>query len=113
MAIEDYYHTLTCLRYDYMAVDKYGDSQPTSAGSYQFPGLIGKPNSTTAISAAQRNVTIDARLYTLSKVPIRVFDVIIDSDGKRYTVASEPRDAARRGHHIEADLTLNSGGGTT
>lgn len=109
MAIEDYYHAIKGAHIVH-GVDEYGDTVERESEPYEFAGYIGKPSSKTALVMAQRNITIDGRLYAPIDAPVRAFDVITDDNGQRYTVASEPRDAARRGHHIEADLTLLVGG---
>jgi hypothetical protein len=42
---------------------------------------------------------------------IKAYDVIQDAEsGYRFQVVSEPRNAAKRGHHIEADLMRWRGG---
>jgi hypothetical protein len=110
VAIEDYYIPLT-VSSTAQAVDEYGDAVTTYGKPREFMGYVGKPNSGQAVAAAQRGVRIDGRLYAPVDAGIKAFDVVHDAaSGQRFQVVSEPRDAARRGHHVEADLLMLRGG---
>lgn len=110
MAIEDYYQPLTVCS-TAQAADEYGDAVTTYGEPREFMGYVGKPSSSQEVKAAQRGIRIDGRLYAPLGAGIKAFDVIQDAEsGCRFQVVSEPRDAARRGHHVEADLKLMKGG---
>lgn len=103
MAIEDYYHDLT-VRSVTREVDAYGDNTLKLGEARTVRGYIGKPSSKQVERAAQQGIDVTGRLYAPPAAGIARYDVITDDDGASYQVQSAPRDAARRGHHIEADL---------
>lgn len=110
MALEDYYYPLR-VSGTAQAVDEYGDPATSYGEPREVMGYIGQPSSGQEAKAAQRGIRIDGRLYAPLGASIQAFDVIHDTaSGHRFQVVSEPRDAARRGHHIEADLKLLRGG---
>jgi hypothetical protein len=110
MAIEDYYRPLTA-HMTTQTVDKFGDTVTTLSAGVEFMGHIGKPSSAAAERMAKRGVFVTGRLYAPVFSPVDEFFVIVEKDtGAAFQVVSEPRDAARRGHHIEADLTEWRGG---
>lgn len=110
MALDDYYYPLF-VSSAAQAVDEYGDAVTAYGDAREVVGYIGKPSSAAEIKAAQRGIRIDGRLYAPLDADIKAFDVIRDTaTGFWFQVVSEPRDAARRGHHIEADLKLLRGG---
>lgn len=110
MAIEDYYYPLM-VSSTAQAVDEYGSAVTSYGEPREVLGYIGKPSSRQEIVAAQRGVSIDGRLYAPADAGIQAFDVIQDTaSGYRFQVVSDPRDVARRGHHIEADLMRMRGG---
>lgn len=105
MAIDDYYRPLAVQR-TAQAVDAYGAPATVPDGKpFVIRGHIGQPSSQQIERAAQRGVEVVGRLYTSVDAGVQPFDVVQDDDGRAYQVASQPRDAARRGHHVEADLT--------
>lgn len=105
MAIEDYYHDLT-VQGTAQGVDEYGSPATVPAGEPRtVRGYIGEPSSKQQQRAAQRGIDVAGRLYAPLGAAVAPFDVITDDNGRSYQVASQPRDAARRGHHVEADLT--------
>jgi hypothetical protein len=108
MALEDYYYPLKVCS-TAQGVDAYGDAVTSYGKPREFLGYIGKPSSAAETKAAQRGIRIDGRLYAPPDAGIKAFDIIQDG-GSSYQVVSEPRDAARRGHHVEADLKLLRGG---
>lgn len=104
MAIEDYYSVLFVCSTT-QNVDEYGDANTTYSAEREIMGYVGKPSSAQAHFAAQRGITIDGRLYAPVSAEVKPFDIIRDpASGQRWQVVSEPRDAAMRGHHVEADL---------
>ena len=103
MAIEDYYHEISVQK-NTSSVDAYGDTTHELGEKRSVMGYIGRPNMSEAKLAAQMGVQIVGRLYTTLEAGIKAFDVITDDDGTVFQVKSAPRDAARRGHHVEADL---------
>lgn len=110
MAIEDFYYPLFVSGAE-QAVDEYGDAVTAYGEPREILGYIGKPSSATEAKAAQRGIRIDGRLYAPPDAGIKAFDVIHDTaSGFWFQVVSEPRDAARRGHHVEADLKRLRGG---
>lgn len=112
MAIEDYYRPLQA-RELIQAVDDYGDAAAIIGLSepVDFVGHIGKPNSAAVQRMAQRGIDVTGRLYAAPDAPVSEFSVIVEPNtGAAFQVVSEPRDAALRGHHIEADLTEWRGG---
>lgn len=110
MALDDYYYPLF-VSSPAQAVDEYGDAVTAYGDAREVTGYIGKPSSAAEIKAAQRGIRIDGRLYAPPDAGIKAFDVVRDTaSGFWFQVVSEPRDAARRGHHIEADLKLLRGG---
>lgn len=110
MAIEDYYYPLSVTS-TAQAVDEYGDAVTTYGDPREIMGYVGKPRSSQAVMAAQRGISLDGRLYAPLDAGVKAFDVIQDTaSGYRFQVVSEPRDVARRGHHVEADLTRIKGG---
>lgn len=110
MAIENFYHEITGV-HTAQEVDAYGDNVTTEGAPFVFMGYIGKPSSRQAIIMEQRGIAIDGRLYAPVDAGIMPFDVLTDDTGERYQVVSQPRDVARRGHHVEADLLRIAGGG--
>lgn len=108
MAIEDYYHTITGTHTS-VEVDPFGDTVTTEGTPYTFAGYIGKPSSKQAELMAQRGIDIDGRLYAPINAGVAAYDILTDDTGQRYQVVSEPRDVARRGHHVEAALMLLRG----
>lgn len=109
MALEDYYYPLFVSGME-QAVDAYGDAVTAYGEPREILGYIGKPSSAVAMRAAQRGADVDGRLYAPVDAGVKAFDVIRDSvSGHRFQVVSEPRDAGRRGHHVEADLKLLRG----
>lgn len=105
MAIEDYYHELT-VQPTKQAVDDYGSVSTVRDGEPRaVMGYIGEPSSSQQQRAAQRGVDVSGRLYAPLDAGIGAFDVVTDDNGACYQVTGKPRDAARRGHHVEADLT--------
>lgn len=110
MAIEDYYYPLF-VSSTAQAVDEYGDVTTAYGDPREIMGYVGKPSSSQAIQASQRGIRIDGKLYAPADAGVRAFDVIQDTEsGYRFQIVSEPRDAAKRGHHVEADLTRLRGG---
>lgn len=110
MALEDFYYPLL-VSSTAQAVDEYGDAATSYGEPREVMGYIGKPSSAVEVKAAQRGIRIDGRLYAPLDAGIKAFDVIHDTaSGHRFQVVSEPRDAARRGHHVEADLKRLRGG---
>ena len=110
MALDDYYYPLF-VSSPAQSVDEYGDAVTAYGDAREVMGYIGKPSSAVEIKAAQRGIRIDGRLYAQLDAGIKAFDVIRDTaTGFWFQVVSEPRDAARRGHHIEADLKRLRGG---
>ena len=103
MAIENYYHTLK-VQSQSGSVDEYGDAQQALSAARDVMGYIGRPSTRAAQLAAQMGIEVIGRLYTAPDAGIKAFDVITDDDGTAYQVRSAPRDVARRGHHVEADL---------
>lgn len=109
MAIDDYYNPLL-VSHTGKAVDAYGDSVTTYSEPVTVLGYIGKPSSSQVVAMGQRGVQVDGRLYAPVDAGIRAFDEITDTKGRTWQVVSEPRDAAERGHHIEADVKRLQGG---
>lgn len=109
MAIEDYYKPLT-LQHAAQAVDAYGDSVTEYGAPVAVLGYIGKPSSKQAVTLGQRGIDVDGRLYAPVSAGVKAFDAITDGAGRVWEVVSEPRDAADRGHHVEADLRRVRGG---
>lgn len=110
MAIEDYYSSLIVCS-TRQTVDAYGDAVTEYGQQREILGYIGKPSSRSEALAAQRGISIDGRLYAPVNAGIKAYDVIQDAEsGFRFQVVSEPRNAAKRGHHIEADLVRWRGG---
>lgn len=103
MAIEDYYITLERVPVS-RSVDAFGDSAPALGEPVPFVGYIGKPSSAAVERMGQRGVYATGRIYAPCDSGVAVWDVIRDG-GKAWQVVTEPRDVARRGHHVEADLT--------
>lgn len=111
MAITDYYGPLL-VRTDAQREDAYGDAETVKGEPREMRGYIGRPSSRQAFHAAKRGVSVDGRLYAPADSGVKAFDVITEEgSGAEWQVVSEPRDAANRGHHIEADLMLLRGGG--
>lgn len=108
--IEDYYRPL--IAHDTaQTVDRFGDSVTALSAGVEFMGHIGKPSSAAVERMGQRGVYVTGRLYAPLSAPVGEFSVIVEKDtGAAFQVVSEPRDAARRGHHIECDLTEWRGG---
>lgn len=109
MAIEDYYRPLL-VSHTGKALDAYGDNVTTYSEPRTVPGYIGKPSSKQVVAMGQRGVQVDGRLYAPVEAGVKPFDVITDTQGRMWQVVSDPRDAAGRGHHIEADLKRMLGG---
>lgn len=109
MAIEDYYKPLL-VSHTGKALDAYGDAVTTYGEPFTVLGYIGKPSSKQVVAMGQRGVTVDGRLYAPANAGVKEFDTIADAQGRAWQVVSEPRDAAERGHHIEADVKRMQGG---
>lgn len=109
MAIEDYYSTLTA-SHTGKEQDVYGDNVTTYGQPFNILGYIGKPSSKQAVVMGQRGIDVDGRLYAPVDAGVKAFDVITDAQGQAWQVVSDPRDAAKRGHHIEADVKRLRGG---
>lgn len=110
MAIQDYYRPLQA-RDLTQSVDDYGDVVFSLSEPVDFVGHIGKPSSSAAQRMAQRGIDVTGRLYAAPDAPVSEFSVIVEPNtGAAFQVVSEPRDAALRGHHIEADLVEWRGG---
>ena len=109
MAIERYYSPLTAHRRA-QGVDEYGGPCTTLGPGVEFRGHIGRPSSAAAVRMAQKGVDVTGRLYAPVGAPVNELDVITTPKGEAFQVVSEPRDAAGRGHHVEADLTEWRGG---
>lgn len=110
MAIEDYYRPLRAYE-TVQSVDQFGDVVSEFGSGVEFSGYVGKPSSAAVERMAQRGVYVIGRLYAPADAPVREFSVIVEPDtGAAFQVVSEPRDAARRGHHVECDLTEWRGG---
>lgn len=110
MAIQDYYTDLQAYQVT-QGADEYGDTVTTFGEPVSFSGYIGKPSSAAVSRMAQRNIVVTGRLYMPTGAPVSEFSVIVEpGTGSAFQVVSEPRDAARRGHHLEADLIEWRGG---
>lgn len=110
MAIEDYYRSLEAHE-TAQNVDQFGDAVTALSAGVGFLGHIGKPSSAAVERMGQRGVYVTGRLYMPLDAPVKEFSVIVEPDtGAAFQVVSEPRDAARRGHHLECDLTEWRGG---
>ena len=110
MAIEDYYNSLL-VSSTLQNADEYGDAVTEYEAQREVMGYVGRPSSRSEALAAQRGINIDGKLYAPIDAAIKAYDVITDTvSGYRFQVVSEPRDAAKRGHHIEADLMRLRGG---
>lgn len=109
MAIEDYYSRLYVMHTS-KAQDAYGDAVTAYGKPFAIMGYIGKPSSKQAVVMGQRGISVDGRLYAPVDAGVKAFDVITDAQGREWQVVSEPRDAAMRGHHIEADVKRLQGG---
>lgn len=103
MAIEDYYGPLT-VSTSQQVEDGYGGVDLVDGKPRSIVGYIGRPNSQQAIALGKRGIQVDGRLYAPLEAGVKAFDVIREPSGERWQVVSEPRDAARRGHHVEADV---------
>ena len=110
VAIEDYYKPLTVTN-TAQIVDEFGDAVTVYGEPREIMGYVGKPSSGQDYKAAQRGIRIDGRLYAPADAGVTTFDIIQEAaSGQRFQVVSNPRDAAGRGHHVEADLRLLKGG---
>lgn len=110
MAIERYYTDLTAHKRT-QRVDEYGSPETVLGPGVAFRGHIGKPSSAAAVRMAQKGMDVTGRLYAPVGAPVSELDVVVEkATGAAFQVVSEPRDAARRGHHVEADLTEWRGG---
>lgn len=109
MAIEDWYGPLT-VRHTLKQVDEYGDTTTKYSEPFMAMGYIGRPSSVQASIMGQRGIDVDGRLYAPVGAGFSEFDEIAGEDGSAWQVVSEPRDAGRRGHHVEADLRRLRGG---
>lgn len=103
MAIEDYYGPLT-VSTSQQVEDGYGGVDLVDGKPRSIVGYIGRPSSRQVIALGKRGVHVDGRLYAPLEAGVRAFAVIQEPSGERWQVVTEPRDAARRGHHIEADV---------
>lgn len=112
MAIEDYYSTLEAYTIKQDA-DEFGDVVTRLEFAGAFDGYIGRPNSAEALRMGQRGIDVTGRLYASMGAPICDSCVIVEpGTGDAFQVASEPRDAAKRGHHLECSLREWRGGVT-
>ena len=112
MAIEDYYSTLEAYTIKQDA-DEFGDVVTRLEFAGAFDGYIGRPSSAEALRMGQRGIDVTGRLYASMGAPICDSCVIVEpSTGDTFQVASEPRDAAKRGHHLECSLREWRGGVT-
>lgn len=110
MSIENYYRPLEVWQTN-QRTDEYGDPATAIGNPADFLGYIGKPNSAAATRMAQRGVYVSGRLYAPIDAPVGEFCVIVEPEtGEKYQVISRPRDAGKRGHHLEADLVEWKGG---
>ena len=103
MAIQDYYTELTAYT-PHSSVDEMGSPATTLENKRTFSGFIAKPTSAQEYRAAQLGIDIKGRLFADTSAPVGRYDVIRDASGATFQVHGAPRDAAGRGHHIEADL---------
>lgn len=103
MAIEDYYGDLALFDVQ-LTDDDYGHVNLAIGAPRVIRGYIGRPNSRQVIALGKRGVHVDGRLYAPLEAGVRAFAVIQEPSGERWQVVTEPRDAARRGHHVEADV---------
>ena len=104
MAIEDYYGPLLVCS-PVPGSDVYGSASVEYGPEREVLGYIGRPSSRQAVVMGQRGVDVDGRLYAPLEAGVREFDVIREKGSEqRFQIVGEPRDAAKRGHHIEADL---------
>lgn len=103
MAIDDYYRDLTA-QTPKRTVDEYGDAVNTLGTPRTFRGYIGKPTSAQQYRAGQLGIDVSGRLYAEPDAAVGRYDVITDERGNAWQVHGAPRDAAGRGHHVEADL---------
>ncbi len=109
MAIEDYYHTLQA-RSTSQTVDAFGDNVTAYGEPREFRGCVVPATEKQAFFAAQRNVSVTARLFAEPSANVSAFDIITTASGRDYQVVSNPVDHMGRGHHIEADLNELLGG---
>ena len=109
MALSDYYGTLL-VSHTGKALDAYGDCVTIYGDPRTVSGYIGKPSSKQVVAMGQRGIQVDGKLYAPVDAGVEPYDVITDTQGRTWQVVSEPRDAAGRGHHIEADVKRLQGG---
>lgn len=102
MAIQDYYTDLTA-RTVYTVEDGMGGTVTKLGEPRAFRGYIAKPTSAQEYRAGQQGIDLKGRLFADADAPVGRYDVI-EGGGGLFQVHGAPRDAAGRGHHVEADL---------
>lgn len=110
MAIEDYFATLEAYKIA-QEVDELGDAVTRLQFAGGFRGYIGRPSSAEALRMGQRGIDVSGRLYAEMGAPICEACVVVEPvTCDAFQVVTEPRDAAKRGHHLECSLREWRGG---
>ena len=110
VAIEDYYSPLF-VSSAAQSADAFGDAVSESGEPREILGYIGKPGSSAAVLAAQKGISITGKLFAPIDCGVKAFDVVTEPEsGNRFQVVNNPRNAAKRGHHLEFDLISWRGG---
>lgn len=108
MALENYYSE-HLLEHTAQSLDEFGDAITTTGEPSTILCYIGKPKSVLSVHLAKSGISVDGRLYAPLDANVAAFDIITDEAGDRWQVVTKPRDVAKRGHHVEADLKLLRG----